>query len=269
LHGKIKGLAPLFLRINMSSKVIKLNEQPIEKYIDSDGKHLNIASIFYTIQGEGPFCGTPAIFIRLAGCNLQCPKCDTDYTRYRKEMPLNDILSEITKCFGFKKQISLKNKLIVITGGEPFRQNIFALINELLKAGAFVQIETNGTLSPGNPIIYNKNITSRTGLYLVVSPKSGKVHPNIWLSACGAKYTVGGGGNNQCKNDGLPIYVLDHHASPHVARPNSDFDGLIYVQPADEKNKATNAANLTNAIDSSLRFGHILQIQIHKIIGVE
>src|SRR3954467_9071958 len=48
--------------------------------VRSDGNSLSIHSIFYTLQGEGPYSGCPAVFMRLAGCNLQCPGCDTDYT---------------------------------------------------------------------------------------------------------------------------------------------------------------------------------------------
>ena len=54
---------------------MKTNTQEPEK-IDRD-RHLDVHSIFHTIQGEGPYCGHPAVFIRLAGCNLQCPGCDT------------------------------------------------------------------------------------------------------------------------------------------------------------------------------------------------
>ena len=55
----------------------EFNGQPIEKVQRTFDGTLEVHSIFKTIQGEGPFCGTPAVFIRLAGCNLQCPWCDT------------------------------------------------------------------------------------------------------------------------------------------------------------------------------------------------
>ena len=35
--------------------------------------------VFYTVQGEGVMMGTPQVFVRLAGCNVGCPECDTDY----------------------------------------------------------------------------------------------------------------------------------------------------------------------------------------------
>ena len=61
-----------------------MNQQAPEKQqLRGDGL-LAVHSIFYTIQGEGPFAGETAVFVRLAGCNLQCPLCDTDYTSDRR-----------------------------------------------------------------------------------------------------------------------------------------------------------------------------------------
>ena len=60
--------------------MFKINSQAIEKSAHYTTRSYDVHSIFPTIQGEGPFVGQPAIFIRLAGCNLQCPACDTDYT---------------------------------------------------------------------------------------------------------------------------------------------------------------------------------------------
>lgn len=41
------------------------------------GGLLQVQDVFYTIQGEGPFAGRTAVFIRLTGCNLRCWFCDT------------------------------------------------------------------------------------------------------------------------------------------------------------------------------------------------
>ena len=70
------------------------NSQPIEKR-SRDADVLEVHSIFYTLQGEGPFCGSPAIFIRLAGCNLQCPGCDTDYTSKREHLSPETIVKRL------------------------------------------------------------------------------------------------------------------------------------------------------------------------------
>ena len=91
-----------------------INIQPIEKYVQAENKMLDVHSIFYTIQGEGPFTGCPAVFVRLAGCNLKCPGCDTDYTSNRTPMTAEQILNKIL-------ELASPATLVVITGGEPFR----------------------------------------------------------------------------------------------------------------------------------------------------
>ena len=53
---------------------------------------IKIAELFYSIQGEGPYAGRPAWFIRLADCPLRCPGCDTDFLN-GAEMTIDEILS--------------------------------------------------------------------------------------------------------------------------------------------------------------------------------
>ena len=38
-----------------------------------------VNEIFYSLQGEGYYTGTPAVFLRFAGCNRRCAFCDTDH----------------------------------------------------------------------------------------------------------------------------------------------------------------------------------------------
>lgn len=96
---------------------------------------MKINEIFYSLQGEGCHTGTPAVFIRFAGCNLKCSFCDTDFTSFT-ELSEDDIIKEISK---------YPTRHIVITGGEPTLQITSSFVNKLHEAGKFVQIETNGT----------------------------------------------------------------------------------------------------------------------------
>jgi len=72
-----------------------LNQQLAEKRVERQDGALEIIDIFPTIQGEGPFAGEPAIFVRLAGCVLQCPLCDTDYTSGRRLISIPSLTEEI------------------------------------------------------------------------------------------------------------------------------------------------------------------------------
>jgi organic radical activating enzyme len=97
-------------------------------------KKYNIAEVFHSIQGEGANIGMPSIFIRFAGCNLNCSFCDTDHTK-KYEWTVKDILERI---------IPYKCKNIILTGGEPTLQVDFYLLAELYNNGFDSYIETNG-----------------------------------------------------------------------------------------------------------------------------
>ena len=96
---------------------------------------LSVNEIFYSIQGEGANTGLAASFIRLSGCNLRCPFCDTEY-QSGAEMDEQAIIAQIEKHPG---------PWVVITGGEPTLQNLDNLIDGIHKTGKKVAIETNGT----------------------------------------------------------------------------------------------------------------------------
>ena len=244
-----------------------MNNQPIEKRLAEYNGTVEVHSIFQTIQGEGPFCGTPCVFVRLAGCNLQCPACDTDYTSVRQHMTPVEVLRRVAN---LSVADSTGRALVVITGGEPFRQHIGELIAMLVMASYYVQIESNGTMNP--PLInmgmmwWNHNYAERVGEYLVVSPKTGKLNQLALDTACALKYVVEAG---NVHDDGLPLSALRHPSNPYPARPPEGWDRPVYVQPMDAKDPVENAANTNEAVASCLRHGYTLQLQVHKYIGVE
>ena len=243
-----------------------LNKQPIEKRAHLKDGTLDIHSIFNTIQGEGPFCGTPCVFVRLAGCNLQCPACDTDYTSFRSQLSVATIAAEVIKT---DQRPWHKNEphLVVITGGEPWRQNIVPLMQHLLAAGYYIQIETNGTLhfDDLDELESGNYFEQKRGVYVVCSPKTGKIHANNWRYISALKYVVRDGDIDLA--DGLPNHALDHTGRP--VRPPQHWDRPIYIQPLDSKSIADNHRHTAAAVKSSLEHGYTLQLQVHKYIGVE
>lgn len=241
-----------------------MNEQAIEKRVHEST--LQVHSVFYTIQGEGPFTGSPAVFIRLAGCNLQCPGCDTDYTSKRIAKSAEALTSIADQLFTAQHTYSLRNSLVVITGGEPFRQEIGPLIKCLISLGYYVQVESNGTLPPPDGINFSRMIDSRKGAYLVVSPKTGKINPAAARAACCYKYVISA--DSVDKNDGLPKKVLDNGTEEmRVARPPDNFKP-VYLQPMDAQERHQTQRNLNACILSCMKFNYILQLQVHKLVGL-
>lgn len=94
---------------------------------------IKVVEIFQSIQGEGANAGRNCVFIRLAGCNMNCPFCDTKWD-IGKDMSIKDVLEELK---------NYCSDMIVWTGGEPTLQ----LTNDILRYfdEYFNCIETNGT----------------------------------------------------------------------------------------------------------------------------
>lgn len=223
-----------------------MNTQPIEKPVQSDGMYLDLIDAFDTLQGEGPFAGTPAVFIRLAGCNLCCPSCDTQYTEGRRQVPVGTVLDRVK---------SFRRRLVVITGGEPFRQNLTVLVELLLRHQMKVQIETNGTLyQPGIP--YDR-------VTVVCSPKTPSVNRKLDHHVKAWKYVLEEGKVEP--RDGLPTSALGMPSPP--ARPLNK-KAEIFVQPLDSYDPVRNKANLEACVESCMKFGHRLAYQLHKICGL-
>jgi 7-carboxy-7-deazaguanine synthase len=236
----------------------RLNVQVPEKPdIQSDGV-LKVVKVWPTIQGEGPFAGRPAVFVRLAGCNLKCPECDTDYTSNWLKMSPTDV---ITSVYNAREKLHGRSNLVVITGGEPFRQNFIPLMTSLLGNGFEVQIETNGTLFPD--VAFDEWFSRR--VHVVCSPKTPQINLDLRSFVSSLKYVLSAGEVDP--NDGLPTRVLGMHAPP--ARPWPTFKGEVYVQPAETGDAEKDKANQDAAVASCLEFGYRLSVQIHKLVGVE
>lgn len=96
---------------------------------------MKVNEIFYSLQGEGYFTGVASTFIRLSGCNLKCPFCDTQHEAFT-EMSEEEIAEAAARNPG---------RHVVITGGEPTLQLNARLTRLLHSIGKEIQIETNGT----------------------------------------------------------------------------------------------------------------------------
>lgn len=237
--------------------MIALNQQTPEKQLrpeDLNG-HYQVKEIFPTIQGEGPYVGRPAVFIRMAGCNLQCDLCDTDYISDRLEMTVGEIADTAWK---FANE---KTTLIVFTGGEPFRQPMGYLAAELLGQGHQVQFETNGTLyDPSMEELWDR-------VTVICSPKTPGLNSSLIPHISHLKYVLRAG---EVDTDGLPKTSLLWGCSP--CRPWNaalkGFKGTVYLQPCDEGNIEKNRANMDAVVKSCMEHGYTLCLQVHKLVGL-
>ena len=117
-----------------------------------------ISEIFTSIQGEGINTGCPALFIRFAECNLGCVFCDTTKKDEFKEYELKDI---------YESALEAKQRLVILTGGEPMLQLDYELLVMLRGLGYKVAVETNGTIKA----VYDTVLID----HLTVSPKPDSV----------------------------------------------------------------------------------------------
>lgn len=152
------------------------NEIIGKKYFrDAPADSLFVTSMFFTLQGEGPYAGLPALFIRLAKCNLDCSFCDTFFddgdwlTFDQLDTKINTTIDDFWNAQD--KTIPLwandqsgchPGVVLVMTGGEPLLQeNITEFMRQQLPRFKAVQVESNGILETEVP----------AGVTLVCSPK--------------------------------------------------------------------------------------------------
>lgn len=208
----------------------------IEKPEINDGKILEINNIFDTFQGEALYSGIPATFIRLAKCNLQCRFCDTEFEDFHK-LTIEKIISKIN------------HKLVIITGGEPLRQNITPLCQKLIKKNHVIQIETNGTLFLDLP----------KEVQICCSPKisNGKYHkirPDLFPKVTFFKFLISKFQNGY---DNIPSLGQEKYNIP------------IYLQPIDEYDQKKNKENHKLALKLAQKYNYRLSLQTHKIWNIE
>jgi len=101
---------------------------------------MQIVEIYKSLQGESSYAGLPCVFVRLAGCNLRCTWCDSEYTfTGGHRMTLEEVETEV-------HQLSPDGGLVEITGGEPLLQEraVVPLMERLLASGYTVLLETSG-----------------------------------------------------------------------------------------------------------------------------
>ena len=101
---------------------------------------MKISEIYRSIQGEGIYIGIPTTFVRLYGCNFNCPWCDTKYAKKG-----NSISIKIETLKRKVEEIMKDGDMLCVTGGEPYVQKheLIPFLN--LFTNREILIETNGS----------------------------------------------------------------------------------------------------------------------------
>ena len=252
-------------------------------YADLNGK-LAVSTIFKTIQGEGPYSGRPAVFLRLAGCNYGsktdfCAFCDTSF-QLDKAMhcDVEELAELLTNVHGYRS-----TDILVVTGGEPTLQ--YALLSLIAKlwaneSFAAIQLETNGTQPKffieaeqrGMVIPYGSPMFET-----VVSPKANerfKAYPRVsdttmrWASCF--KFVISA--DPESTHHTVPDWALSSnrviyvspmavYKKPYAGEVSSIWDADLIDQDATAKNYAYAAAY---ALNHNLR----LSIQVHLVTAI-
>lgn len=197
---------------------------------------MRINEIFYSLQGEGRFTGTPAVFVRFAGCNLKCPFCDTDHQLY-KEHSEEEIMREIA---------SYPANLVVITGGEPTLQLTTSLVDMIHALGKHVAIETNGTKELDKKLIDSLD-------WITLSPKFDFCRNALVKIQ---------------RHDELKVVYgfQDMHVYDALAK---ECPGNCYLQPCDVKDEVKNAENIAAVVEYIKQNPEWkLSLQTQKILNV-
>jgi 7-carboxy-7-deazaguanine synthase len=222
-----------------------------------------VNEIFETIQGEAFYAGTPSLFVRVQGCDVGCPWCDTKFTWALKdddEHTLANVLAKTESASPVFARVSddsiyamaVKSlcRHVVLTGGEPCMYDLQELTGRLLMSGKTVQIETSGT----------QPVRAHADTWVTVSPKVNMPGGHVVLDAAVQRA-------NEIK---MPVgkpsdidtlrQLLARLEAASEARPSSP---LVWLQPLSQSPKAT--ALCASAAHAN---GWRLSLQVHKYAGL-
>lgn len=214
-----------------------------------------VNEIFSTIQGEARWAGAPSTFVRLQGCKIGCHWCDTKHTwhdgKKAQQVDVRSLLqkvdnsptwSEMTVAEVVEYSGGPNIKHTVLTGGEPFAQDIAELIEALLAKGT-VQVETSGA-------------------YPIVAP------PKTWVTVS-PKFGMSGGMDtlpesferaNEIK---MPVVSVDDIVRLKKSLGHANPNALIWLQPVSQNETATRLC-----VESCMNEGWNLSLQVHKFAGL-
>jgi organic radical activating enzyme len=162
---------------------------------------LPVVEVFYSLQGEGARTGQATVFVRLAGCNLACEFCDTDF-RARETYTAHELAGEVARVGG-------ECRWVCLTGGEPTIHDLQELCGLLHARGYRVQMETNGTRPRPAWGVDHVTVSPK-------QPQGGRLHPWYEEHAAEFKYVVDDAADLARAREGAR-----RHGRPTFLQPNA------------------------------------------------
>lgn len=193
---------------------------------------LMVTSVFATLQGEGPYSGEPAVFVRFSKCNRNCVFCDTWFDS-GDVLTFDQVLAKIHGAVdkevannGIDREAFMDRLLIVVTGGEPMLQkNLTSFLDFLHAQGFRTQIESNGDLLRPLPaettLVVSPKANENTGRY-------GDIRPDVFARANVLKFVVSADPNST--HHDVPVFGYEFRRQKG---PRS-----VYVSPMNIYNRA-------------------------------
>jgi len=269
----------------------------VNDYKDLDRNQLLVHGLFYTVQGEGPYAGKPAVFLRLGGCNFgskttHCQFCDTSFALMDSTPRSFSWITEKTHELG---NLTSRTNLLVITGGEPLLQpNLSRFLHYFLSQNGSpphhwweAQIETNGVFlfkfiqDLKRELEAEHDTRFLEDIHLVISPKASRKgyvpdYPTLKDESrvtCSLKF----------------VYDSDpsspHHVIPEWAKVWHELGSNVYVSPMAIYKKSytgevasawepglldvdATSRNYHEAAKVCMTTGYTLSIQQHLFVGM-
>lgn len=216
-----------------------------------------LIEIFRSIQGESSFAGLPCIFVRLAGCNLRCSWCDSEYSFAGGYKATSDQIVEEIEKFN-------PVRLVELTGGEPMLQHreLLPLMSRLLDSSYTLMLETSGErpLAAVPPEVHKIVDVKCPG-----SGHAGSFHlPNLEVMGAGdqAKFVL----CDRTDYEYARSFIREHTLEGRV--------GEVLLSPAFLKNPSEERSTSNAVLDPKDLVGWMLEdglkarlsLQIHKYI---
>jgi 7-carboxy-7-deazaguanine synthase len=218
-----------------------------------------INEIFVTLQGEANFTGQPAIFVRLQGCDVACPWCDTKHTWQMTDQQVIDIKQVLSKkedndqfCWLSTEELvgqihstHPRVQHVVMTGGEPAKHPLLPITQALIEQGFFVQIETSGT----------ETIDVHADTWVTLSPKLGMPSQKMVLKENLLRA-------NEIK---LPIGKEQDYRRYQAWLKSLNYQPTVdlWLQPLSQNPSATELCTKL-----AIEYGHRVSIQVHRYLGI-